>query len=42
MKVTDKGHRYSHDQIDPSTKQTHGEKQDLQFLNTERVRPGSS
>ena len=35
MNVTDKGHRYSLDQIDPSTKQIHGEKQDLQFLNTE-------
>jgi hypothetical protein len=35
MKITDKCHRYSLDQIDQSTKQIHGEKQDLQFLNTE-------
>ena len=35
MNVTDEGHRYSLDQIDPSTKQIRGEKQDLQFLNTE-------
>ena len=35
MNVTDEGHRYSLDQIDPSTKQIYGEKQDLQFLNIE-------
>jgi len=34
MYVDDRGHRYALDQIEPSTKQLHGEKQSLQFLNT--------